>query len=39
MRRKIKIFREWLDKGKLAAEDIFQSYQSWRAHALRVQQL
>ena len=36
MRRKIKIFREWLDKGKLAAEDIFQSLnQSWRAHALR----
>ncbi len=35
MRRKMKVFRKWLDEGKLSAEDIFQSYQSWRAHALR----
>lgn len=35
MRRKLDIFRKWADEGKLAPEDIFQSYQSWRAHAKR----
>lgn len=35
MRRKLDIFRKWLDEGLLSAEDIFQSYQSWRSHALR----
>lgn len=35
MRRKLAIFRRWVDEGKLAPEDVFQSYQSWRAHALR----
>ena len=35
MRRKLDIFRRWADEGRLAPEDIFQSYQSWRAHAKR----
>lgn len=35
MRRKLHIFRQWVDEGKLNPEDVFQSYQSWRAHAKR----
>lgn len=35
IRRKLDIFRKWLDEGKMGTEDIFQSYQSWRAHAKR----
>ena len=35
MRRKLNIFRRWVDEGKLNPEDVFQSYQSWRAHAKR----
>lgn len=35
MRRKMDIFRRWVDEGKLAPEDAIQSYQSWRAHAKR----
>lgn len=35
IRRKLDIFRQWVTSGKLAAEDAFQSYQSWRAHARR----
>ena len=35
MRRKLTIFRRWVDEGRLSAEDAFQSYQSWRAHAKR----
>lgn len=35
MRRKLHIFRQWVDEGKLDPEDVFQSYQSWRAHAKR----
>lgn len=35
IRRKLDIFRRWADVGRLAPEDIIQSYQSWRAHALR----
>nr|UWG90087.1 MAG: MatK/TrnK amino terminal region [Bacteriophage sp.] len=35
MRRKLHIFRRWVDEGKLNPEDVFQSYQSWRAHAKR----
>ena len=35
MRRKLTIFRRWVDEGKLQPEDVFQSYQSWRAHAKR----
>lgn len=37
IRRKIVIFRRWLDAGKMKAEDVFQSYQSWRAHARRAE--
>jgi len=35
MRRKLDIFRRWVDDGKLSPEDVFQSYQSWRSHAKR----
>lgn len=35
MRRKLDIFRRWVDEGKLDPEDVIQSYQSWRAHAKR----
>jgi hypothetical protein len=35
MRRKLDIFRKWLDQGTMGFEDIAQSYQSWRAHASR----
>lgn len=35
MRRKLGIFRRWVDNGTLTPEDVFQSYQSWRAHAQR----
>jgi hypothetical protein len=35
MRRKLAIFRRWLDEGKMDFEDIAQSYQSWRAYAQR----
>lgn len=35
IRRKIDIFREWVDSGSMAVEDAIQSYQSWRAHAKR----
>lgn len=35
MRRKLDIFRRWTDEGKLGPEEVFQSYQSWRAHAKR----
>lgn len=35
MRRKLDIFRRWVDVGKLSPEDAIQSYQSWRAHAQR----
>lgn len=35
MRRKLDIFRKWLDEGKMDFEEIAASYQSWRAHAMR----
>lgn len=35
IRRKLKIFRGWVDEGKMSAEDVFTSYQSWRSHAAR----
>ena len=35
IRRKLKIFREWVDTGKMGVEDVFASYQSWRSHAAR----
>lgn len=35
IRRKLKIFREWVDIGKMNPEDVFISYQSWRSHAAR----
>lgn len=33
MRRKMSVFRRWVDDGKIAVEDVITSYQSWRAHA------
>ena len=33
-RRKLKIFRRWYDKGLFTFQNICESYQSWRAHAL-----
>lgn len=35
IRRKMDVFRRWLDEGRMEPEDVFQSYQSWRAHAKR----
>ena len=35
IRRKLQIFRLWVDEGKFSAEDVFTSYQSWRSHAQR----
>lgn len=35
IRRKMIVFRKWVTSGKISAEDAFQSYQSWRAHAKR----
>ena len=35
MRRKLKKFREWVDRGKMAIEDVATSYQSWRGYAKR----
>ncbi len=33
IRRKLKLFREWLDLGIFTIEDVCSSYQSWRAYA------
>lgn len=33
MRRKLKIFREWVDTGRFTFEDAAESYQSWRGYA------
>ena len=35
IRRKLHIFRGWMDAGKFGTDDCFASYQSWRAHARR----
>lgn len=35
IRRKLQIFRLWVDEGKFSPEDAFISYQSWRSHAQR----
>lgn len=35
IRRKLQIFRFWVDEGRFSAEDAFTSYQSWRSHAKR----
>ncbi len=34
-RRKLAVFRRWVTEGKIDAEDVFASYQAWRAHARR----
>lgn len=35
IRRKLKIFRKWVNEGKMSPDDVFTSYQSWRSHAAR----
>lgn len=35
VRRKLRIFRRWMENGTMQPEDVFISYQSWRAHAKR----
>jgi hypothetical protein len=35
IRRKLRIFRGWVDTGKMNSEDVVTSYQSWRSHAGR----
>ena len=35
MHRKIKIFFSWVRCNRLSFADVYQSYQSWRAHAKR----
>lgn len=35
IRRKLQIFREWVDTNRMSPEDVFISYQSWRSHAAR----
>lgn len=35
MRRKLSIFRRWVDEKNFSFEDVCTSYQSWRAHAKR----
>lgn len=35
IRRKLVIFRGWVDIGKMSFDDVASSYQSWRAHAAR----
>lgn len=35
MRRKLRIFRRWVDEGRMTVADANNSYQSWRGHARR----
>lgn len=35
IRRKLHIFRTWVDNGKMSFDDACASYQSWRSHAAR----
>ena len=35
IRRKLKIFRKWMDEGKFDIEDVCTSYQSWRGFAAK----
>ena len=35
MHRKIRIFHNWVKRKRLSFADVYQSYQSWRAHAKR----
>ncbi len=35
IKRKLHIFKKWLDEGKMNFEDIRASYMSWRSHAKR----
>jgi hypothetical protein len=32
MRDKLKIFRRWVDSGRMTAEDVKKSLASWRGH-------
>lgn len=35
IRRRLSIFRDWMNAGVFAPEDCFTAYQSWRSHARR----
>lgn len=35
MRRKLRIFRRWIDEGKFTIKDVETAYQSWRGHMIR----
>lgn len=35
MRRKLRIFRRWIDEGKFTLKDVETAYQSWRGHMIR----
>lgn len=35
MRRKLRIFRVWVNEGHMTAAEAVNSYQSWRGHAMR----
>jgi len=35
MRKKLRIFRRWIDEGKFTIKDVDTAYQSWRGHMIR----
>lgn len=35
MRKKLRIFRRWVDSGRMTAEDVETSLVSWRGHMKR----
>lgn len=35
MRKKLRIFRRWIDEGKFTIKDVETAYQSWRGHMIR----
>ena len=35
IRRKLDIFRKWLDEGRIDFKDVLTSFNSWRAYAVR----
>lgn len=35
MRKKLKIFRKWIDDGRFTIKDVETAYQSWRGHMIR----
>lgn len=35
MRKKLRIFRRWIDEGRFTITDVETAYQSWRGHMIR----